>query len=65
MNGVIQLPRPTVTLLAMSAPHSDLATAFKMDRSDEQVLARPSRRLHVGTRLDGDIVAGGEQVQGA
>ena len=37
--------------------HSDLATAFKVDRADEQILPGPSRRLDVGAGLDSDIVA--------
>ena len=43
--------------------HSDLATAFKVDRPDEQALAGPSRRLDVGAGLDSDIVLDDNQVQ--
>ena len=64
MNGVIQVPRPTVTLLAIGGPHSDLASALEANRADVQVLPRPPRRLDVGPARDGDIVLDEEQVQG-
>src|SRR5271169_6004562 len=46
-------------------PHPDLATTLKVNRADEQVLTRPTRRLDVGPGLDGDIVLDGDQVQGS
>ena len=63
VNGVTQVPRPTVTWLAIGCPHSDLAAALEVNRADMQLLPYPPRHVYVGSALDGDIVLDGEQVE--
>ena len=43
--------------------HPDLASALKADGADVQVLADPSRRMHVGAGLDGDVIPDRDQVE--
>ena len=63
MNGVIQVPRPTVTLLAMAARIPILQPLSRRTGPTCRDLPRPPRRLDVGPGLDGDIVLDGDQVE--